>query len=348
MRQRDQGNSLLGGTLPESLGGGTRQKQVSTAETMKLSKVFGEKFGDILEKTSDTRLRKIIRAVAPLIYAQRSHMKSRCTEEELVTWDKTFTAYTNYENDDFPESVDKARKRLYEISYDAIDWTDMDTAGLEEVMRSMYAAGLKKKAQEMLDYLYESGLIPYNEMPDVEVPEEQEEVLAGLIAAMILRLSQANKFFISRAVITATQKLIAANFRETLDDDNLLSDNRINDVLMEIKSRLAGEFATRSMDVTLREATNIMRNAELEQIKKVGLRQKRWKTTSDNPCENCLLNESKGFVDIDHEYDTVEYGMKLGPLSHTNCVCDLEINGPELVELFKKNNNQIDLYGGIK
>ena len=161
-RQRNEGMSLLQGTLPESMGGGVRQKQVSNADRLKLAGTFREKFDGVLEKTNDARLRKIIRAVLPLVYAQRRYAKSQMdTEEELLIWDKSFTEYTAYENDEYPESVDKARKRLYEIAYDVIDWTDMDTAGLQEIMRSMYAAGLKEKAQEMLDYLFENGLIPY-------------------------------------------------------------------------------------------------------------------------------------------------------------------------------------------
>lgn len=49
--------------------------------------------------------------------------------------------------------------------------------------------------------------------------------------------------------------------------------------------------------------------------------EKSWNTTSDDPCDDCLDNESMGFIPMDEEFESGHYA----PLAHPNCACYLTV-----------------------
>lgn len=347
--QRNIGATLLEGSVPASLGGGLVKMKMKP-EIAELSHILRQAFNKIIEDCTDTRFRKVVRSLWPLTVAQRKFMAVQCDAKELKTWDAYYKSVIDDAVSNVPEPISKARDRLYQIAGDTIDFADAEFDVSDEeamaIIAAAYISGINQIGQEMLDYLYEVGEIPLSRYNDLtSLPEGKEDQIITFWEEMKQRIDNASIYFIARSLITATQTIVAEHFREGIEIDNILYDNQIKAIFDSVRNRLTAELTERADFIAEKELSRALQMGRIDQILKAGLRLKQWVTTSDDPCDNCIENEKAGWVDVDHLYPTLEFGLVKGPLSHGSCQCFIKYNHAELRNAYR-TEKQLNLFGG--
>lgn len=157
-------------------------------------------------------------------------------------------------------------------------------------------------------------------------------------------LNQGTQFYLAESISSVFYDLAFSPEADKLynadkSTDEIFNDPRIIDMALAVFATWLFDKINSRVDTTTDYEIGVTdRMAKFDVISMVGLRQKHWIVTSEEPCvEFCIPNENLGWVDMEYQYDGA-FGKILHPLAHPHCMCDIIYQKSELEELAKADN----------
>jgi len=342
--QQNERPGMLGNPQPPSSGGqgeATAGVGKSTAESS-LHGVLKKAMEEMEAKATKPRLRKLINAVAPAVFAEVSGALQALSEGELENWRMVI------EKQDEPTGEEELEKPL-----DKEDWwlLPLEEEEIITILSLAYLEAIKSAANEALYDLYEHNylLSPYLD-PNMIFKLENEFVLRSIrnrAFEMVRDINEGTKYYLRRILVKSireglTEAEIVNRIKQGLDLQEILRDNTFMQRLSEgIKRDLANLPQHRIERIVSYELATATNAGRIAQYRRMGLESKHWvHIGADVPCEICQSNIDVGVVPLDYQYQTV-FGATESGAAHPYEHCEVQYVGAELYSLAKRGTLHI-------
>lgn len=320
------------------------------------------------DRAESIRLRRLIRAATRELYPDFAVIARSLTDEQIQEiWLPEIQAATF----DEPNALESPLvRRGIEEAKDALEralvrdrWWELadaiDKALILDLFTSAYEVGLQDMALQIIRSLYLEGLIDTPGLPigiafDLTY-QPTIDLLDSMAADLVTNVDSGTKYFLKRMIVAGVRQglaspKIAAAIREGTSAERILERDDFNqDVEQTIRDGLIEMSEYRSNSIVNTEINRAENMAHLDQIKRAGLRTKRWvhlgkrgvtKKGNAHPCPICKGNEDLGIVPVGHVYRTVfksggvdGNGGELIPPGHPSvCHCTVNFDEEELFE----------------
>ena len=328
---------MLGNPQPPS-GGGQGEATAGVGKSAAESSLHGvlkRAMEDMAAKATTPRLKKLIKIVAPQVFAQVSGALTELSDSDIETWRLTVE-----KQEDLGEEIEKPLEKE--------DWwiLPINEDELITILSLAYLESLKAAAYEALYDLYENGYLPSPYLdPNMIFRLENEFVIQALnekAALMVKNVNEGTKYYLRRILVKSireglTDAEIINRIKQGVDIQEILRDNSFMQRLSgEVQREIASLPQHRIERITTFELSTARNSARLAQYKRMGLESKHWlHLGSDVPCEICQRNIDAGIVPMDYVYESVFGGTETGA-AHPYEHCEIGYVGAELYSLAKR------------
>lgn len=339
---------MLGNPKAPSQGGyGEGVAGVGKSAVNDLRALMKQNLDSIAKRADDPHLEKLIRKVAPRVFAQvkvaASELSERSDYDQWVAWHELALTSSDVE-EDVRQAMEvvcaAADPPLEEEDWWQLDLSDDDVLA---ILLSAYLLSLRSSADELIRELYLNGYLasPYLD-PSINFSLTNEWVLRQLseyAADMVRNINDGTKYYLKRILVRSirdglSEADILAKIRAGADIDSILSDNTFMQRMADsVRQDLARLTEDRLKSIISYEISRAENQAYLDQYKRVGLKTKAWEHVgADEPCEHCTENMKAGYVPLDYEFRS-SFGTCEAPPAHPHEHCHIIYNRSELYSL---------------
>jgi hypothetical protein len=307
-------------------------------------------FDGIVGRATDERIERLVRLIAPKIFAQVKGALTNLSSAQAVSlWNLSHeeSLYGNGKGEDDVKILKIADDTKLDKDLDRDQWwlLDIDEDEIIAILSAAYIVALRNAAEQMTNDMYLAGVI---ESPIIDpnvvfrlVHEATIKELAQKAATMVANVNEGTKYYLRRMIVSGirrglTEPEIIARIRAGIDINEILDDNLfMRKVADSVKSQIKDLTEYRIRSIVSFEVRSAEMQAWLKQFKSVGLTQKRWKHYgSDIPCPVCQENIDVGDVPLDYKFESV-FGPIDAPLAHPHGHCGITYNKRELETLIR-------------
>src|SRR3990170_3250059 len=326
---------MLGNPQPPSTGGqGEKTAGITkSASDTRLHGVLKEAMSEMAAQADDKRVKKLIKKVAPLVFAQVKGALTELSDTEIDVW----RLNVDKAEDEFAEDVeDKVEKD---------DWwlMPMDEDEIVVILSMAYLEAIKSAADEALYDLYEHGYLATPHLDSNMIFRLENEFIMQALrekaASMVSNVNEGTKYYLRRILIKSireglTEAEIVKRIKDGVDIQQILRDNSFMQRLSQGVQREIAALPHHRIERIVSFELSSARNAgRVAQYKRMGLESKhREHFGSDIPCEVCQSNIDAGIVPLDYKYESV-FGPTETGAAHPYEHCQDSYVGAELYGL---------------
>lgn len=324
---------MLGAPQSPALGGHGEVTKSTKEEALIYQEIYSKMM--ISDKATDQKLNSLIRVAL--------ESSSEKIKSQFGVYGNRFDdlhEHALYKTSEVSEVIQKSvdlNIEDVEKELEKEDWWKLDDFDEEEIFIAFLAAyndSLTQNGRELANSVYQMGLIDIPEPFGINFDLQNSSIRKSLkkrAKELHQLLEDATLYFLSRIILSEVRKMLVRDEYAGLDTDNLMRDNVfVGTLVQNIRQRLDFIQEYRSDRSAAFEVGTVQRQAIEDLFRKSGLTLKGWITTSGNPCEVCLFNESQGFVPLDYKYRSQIHGEVLQPLAHPHCKCLLGYSESDL------------------
>jgi len=223
--------------------------------------------------------------------------------------------------------------------------TASERDSLYQLYLDIYTEAAIEQQKEFYAYLVGLGYDIPDDFSSFDLKNTSVLAAIRLLANELeVALNQGTQFYLAETIASVFYDLAFSAEVDTLysagkSTEEIFNDSKIVDMAIALFATwLFNKMNSRVETTTTYETETMDRMAKFDSIAMVGLTEKHWITTSQEPCqEHCIPNQDLGWVSMDYQYDGA-FGKVLHPLAHPHCMCDIIYQKAELENLARSNN----------
>lgn len=315
-----------------------------------LAAVLSEAFAEMGRRGGDAQLTRLIKAAARTQFAVTAKSLAGIDEGLLTEWsvERTKAWYGLSSAFDGVSSIQKADQRILDKITEMLErdgwWALPKTLSdkISTVIKGVFSEGAVVAAQLVQRFLYEEDLATSPDLIGLDFTLKNPRTIAELdanAADLVTRVNDGTKFYLKRIIVAGVDEGlsspdIAQQIRDGGDVETILKDSGFLSGIISKAKREIGDMSRLRVDsIVNTEIARAETDGRVKQFGEIGLTRKRWAHTGpDVPCSVCQGNIDLGFVDMDHQFNSVfGEGTVNGPPAHpTVDHCHIEFDEDEL------------------